>query len=44
LSQLLDVPEDRDHLLSVLRLLEAEPSLIGMGQNFVAIAQRAGAS
>jgi ubiquinone/menaquinone biosynthesis C-methylase UbiE len=39
LSQLLDVPESRHHLLSVLRLLEAEPSLIGMSQNFVAIAQ-----
>jgi hypothetical protein len=26
-------------VLSVLRLLEAEPSLIGMSQNFVAIAQ-----
>lgn len=39
LSQLLDVPEGRHHLLSVLRLLEAEPSLIGMSQNFVAIAQ-----
>jgi SAM-dependent methyltransferase len=39
LSQLLDVPEGRHHVLSVLRLLEAEPSLIGMSQNFVAIAQ-----
>jgi hypothetical protein len=39
LSQLLDVPGSRDHLLSVLRLLEAEPSLVGMSQNFVAIAQ-----
>lgn len=39
LSQLLDIPESRDHVLSVLRLLEAEPSLIGMSQNFVAIAQ-----
>jgi SAM-dependent methyltransferase len=39
LSRLLDVQESRDHLLSVLRLLEAEPSLIGMSQNFVAIAR-----
>jgi ubiquinone/menaquinone biosynthesis C-methylase UbiE len=39
LSRLLDVPESRDHVLSVLRLLETEPSLIGMSQNFVAIAQ-----
>ena len=39
LSQLLDIPESRDHVLSVLRLLEDEPSLIGMSQNFVAIAQ-----
>jgi ubiquinone/menaquinone biosynthesis C-methylase UbiE len=39
LSQRLDVTESRDHVLSVLRLLEAEPSLIGMSQNFVAIAQ-----
>jgi SAM-dependent methyltransferase len=39
LSQLLDVPESREYVLSVLRLLEAEPSLIGMSQNFVAIAQ-----
>ena len=38
LSELLDIPEARDHLLSVLRLLEAEPSLLGMSQNFVAIA------
>ena len=39
LSQLLDIPEARDHLLAVLRLLEAEPSLLGLSQNFVAIAQ-----
>ncbi len=39
LSQLLDVPEGRGYVLSVLRLLEAEPSLTGMSQNFVAIAQ-----
>jgi hypothetical protein len=39
LSQLLDIPEARDHLLSVLQLLAAEPSLLGKSQNFVAIAQ-----
>jgi SAM-dependent methyltransferase len=38
LSERLDDAEDRDHVLSVLRLVEAEPSLIGMSQNFVAIA------
>jgi hypothetical protein len=27
-------------VLSVLRLVEAEPSLIGLSQNFVAIARR----
>ncbi len=39
LSRLLDVPEGREHVLSVLRLVEAEPSLLGVSQNFVAIAQ-----
>jgi SAM-dependent methyltransferase len=39
LSQYLDVPEQRDHVLSVLRLLEAEPSLLGLSQNFVAMAE-----
>jgi SAM-dependent methyltransferase len=39
LSELLDVPGQRDHVLSVLRLLEAEPSLLGMSQNFLAIAR-----
>jgi SAM-dependent methyltransferase len=38
LSERLDDPEERAHVLSVLRLLEAEPSLIGLSQNFVAIA------
>ena len=38
LSERLDDAEERDHVLSVLRLVEAEPSLIGMSQNFVAIA------
>jgi SAM-dependent methyltransferase len=39
LSERLDRSEDRDYVLSVLRLVEAEPSLIGSSQNFVAIAQ-----
>jgi hypothetical protein len=39
LSERLDRPEGRDYVLSVLRLVEAEPSLFGMSQNFVAIAQ-----
>lgn len=39
-GQRLDVAESRDHLLSVLRLVEAEPSVIGMSQNFVAISTR----
>jgi SAM-dependent methyltransferase len=38
LSERLDDPEERAHVLSVLRLVEAEPSLIGLSQNFVAIA------
>jgi SAM-dependent methyltransferase len=38
LSERLDDAEERDHVLSVLRLVEAEPSLIGLSQNFVAIA------
>jgi ubiquinone/menaquinone biosynthesis C-methylase UbiE len=42
LSERLDRPEERDHVLSVLRLVEAEPSLIGASQNFVAIAQLPG--
>ena len=43
LSGLLDVPEGRDQVLSALRLLEAEPSLIGMSQNFVAVVSTPGA-
>jgi ubiquinone/menaquinone biosynthesis C-methylase UbiE len=39
LSEYLDVPQQRDYVLSVLRLLEAEPSLMGMSQNFLAIAE-----
>jgi hypothetical protein len=35
----LGIPEGRHHVLSVLRLPEAEPSLLGMSQNFVAIAR-----
>ena len=38
LSERLDDAEGRAHVLSVLRLVEAEPSLIGLSQNFVAIA------
>ena len=38
LSERLDDPERRAHVLSVLRLVEAEPSLIGLSQNFAAIA------
>lgn len=38
LPRWLDTPGSRDPVLSLLRLLEAEPSLIGMSQNFVAIA------
>ena len=41
LSERLDDAEERDHVLSVLRLVEAEPSLIGLSQNFVAIASLA---
>jgi hypothetical protein len=40
LSERLDSPAEREHVLAVLRLAEAEPSLIGLSQNFVAIAQR----
>jgi hypothetical protein len=36
LSERLDDAQQRDHVLSVLRLLEAEPSLLGLSQNFVA--------
>jgi ubiquinone/menaquinone biosynthesis C-methylase UbiE len=39
LSRWLDSDGTRDQVLSLLRGLEAEPSLIGMSQNFVAIAQ-----
>ena len=39
LSERLDGQEERAHLLSVLRLVESEPSLIGLSQNFAAIAR-----
>lgn len=35
----LENPAQREYLLSALRVLESEPSIIGMSQNFVAIAQ-----
>lgn len=44
LPQLMETSEGRHHVLSVLRLLEAEPSLLGISQNFVAIAERPDAS
>jgi ubiquinone/menaquinone biosynthesis C-methylase UbiE len=39
LSRWLGIAEGHHHVLALLRLLEAESSLIGMSQNFVAIAQ-----
>jgi SAM-dependent methyltransferase len=39
LAERLDAAESRDRLLSVLRLVEAGPSLLGMSQNFVAISR-----
>jgi hypothetical protein len=39
IAQLLEDPAQREHLLSVLRLLESEPSIIGMSQNLIAVAQ-----
>lgn len=44
MSERLDGEESRDQVLFVLRLLEAEPSLIGMSQNFAAIAVAPSAS
>lgn len=38
-AQRLANPAQREYLLSVLRALESEPSIIGMSQNFLAIAQ-----
>ncbi|MFD8527355.1 class I SAM-dependent methyltransferase [Streptosporangium canum] len=38
-AQRLEDAGQRDHVLSVLRLTEMEPSIIGMSQNFVAVAQ-----
>jgi SAM-dependent methyltransferase len=37
--ELLESADGRDRVLGALRLLEAEPSLIGMSQNFIAIAE-----
>ncbi len=37
-TERLDEPAQRARVLTVLRLLESEPSLLGMSQNFVAIA------
>jgi ubiquinone/menaquinone biosynthesis C-methylase UbiE len=39
LAQRLEDADQRDHVLSILRLVETEPSIIGMSQNFVAVAQ-----
>jgi SAM-dependent methyltransferase len=39
LAQRLEDPAWCDHLLNMLRLLETEPSIIGMSQNLIAIAQ-----
>lgn len=38
-AQRLERPEQRERILSVLRLLETEPSILGMSQNFIAVAQ-----
>ncbi|MFF0308332.1 class I SAM-dependent methyltransferase [Streptosporangium sp. NPDC004379] len=38
-AQRLEEPEQRERVLAVLRLLETEPSILGMSQNFVAITQ-----
>lgn len=37
-AQRLEEPEQRERVLAVLRLLETEPSILGMSQNFVAVA------
>jgi ubiquinone/menaquinone biosynthesis C-methylase UbiE len=39
LGQRLDDEERREHLMSLLRFLETEPSILGMSQNFVAVAR-----
>jgi ubiquinone/menaquinone biosynthesis C-methylase UbiE len=39
IAQRLEDSAQREHLLSVLRMLESEPSIIGMSQNFIAVAQ-----
>jgi hypothetical protein len=38
----LEEPDQRELILSALRLVEAEPSVLGSSQNFVAIAERPG--
>lgn len=35
----LEEPEQRERVLALLRLLETEPSILGMSQNFVAVAR-----
>ena len=39
IAQRLEEPAQRDRVLSVLRLLETEPSIIGMSQDFIAISR-----
>ncbi|GLY03046.1 class I SAM-dependent methyltransferase [Actinoplanes sp. NBRC 101535] len=39
-AERLEDPDQRERILSALRLLEAEPSLLGISQNFIAIAER----
>lgn len=39
IAQRLEDPAQREYLLSVLRVLESEPSIIGMSQNLVAVTQ-----
>jgi len=39
LGQRLDEDGPREHVLSLLRLVESEPSILGLSQNFVAIAR-----
>jgi hypothetical protein len=36
----LEEPDQQERILAALRLLEAEPSVLGISQNFVAIAER----
>jgi hypothetical protein len=39
LPERLKDPEQRKRIVDLLRLLESEPSILGMSQNFVAIGQ-----